>query len=390
MINNLRKISILFFFFISLSAWSAVIKSEAQYFKTTGAISQFTWAPEDYQSDFRYDVLYYIPDSIKDIENAKSMIFMHGGGDSTLTREGALKVANLYMSTDVSRLANELNMIVVIPSVTGLNWGGHTPYMLRKLATLMRHELNIDQNQLGLSGHSMGGMGITRSYSAMVDEFAYFVPQSAGMDQSIQTEQHLNKMFNVPYIHIQGLHDDFQIFIERCNDQLKAMQGIEAKYQSKSQFELIYYDGTHQPNYRLWADTIIRLQKTAPRDIYQKTLYGNIMSNATFYTENNIRFFQGSLDRYFWIRVLKTDLSQSDFLDFKATVVDNRIDINYEKKPERIKSIQVGISKKMVDLNNYQVFVNGILIDRATHLAPSILPDADPNFQFDEALNIDL
>ena len=168
------------------------------------------------------------------------------------------------------------------------------------------------------------------------------------------------------------------------------MQDIEAKYQTKSMFELIYYDGDHQPNYRLWADTIKRLQDSAPRNIYQKTLYGNIMTNATFYTDNNIRFFQGSLDRYFWIRVLDADKSKPDGVNFKATIVDNRIDVNFEKKPEMIKSVQIAISKKMVDLDKYQLYVNGNLIDRATHLAPKILPDADPSFVFDEAQNVEL
>jgi hypothetical protein len=83
---------------ISLSNASAgVIKPGAAHFNTIGLKSSFQWAPDNYSdathpSNFTYDIFYYIPERLKNLENVNALIFNHGGGSSTLTRDGSIAV----------------------------------------------------------------------------------------------------------------------------------------------------------------------------------------------------------------------------------------------------------------------------------------------------------
>lgn len=367
---------------------SKSLKPNNRYFKRSGSLSSFKWAPTTYKSTFLYDVTYYIPEKIKDSSNVKSLIFMHGGGSSTMTREGSLEVSLRYKNY-VKQIADELGMIVVLPSASGLNWGGHTYYMLKELAALMRRELKLDANNIGLTGHSMGGMGITRSAVFLGDEFAYFVPVASGTDERQIVEEHVNKSFNTPYVQLQGLKDHFEVFVTRNKAQEKLVHELEAKYGEKSKYEMIFYDGDHQMNTRLWIDTIKRLQQS-PRDLFQKKLYGVLRTNANFYVENNIRFFQGSASRYFWVSVSEADYSKVESVNFRASIENNRIEINFAKRPEQFKKIKVSLSKKMINFaEEVTISVDG----RETIYKPrskGIVSISDQEFEFDDFVEIDL
>lgn len=384
----MTKFLLILFLSLTASAFAGVFGPEASHFRTTGKIEAFQWAPERYQSAFRYDVLYYIPDSIKDLENVKTLIFMHGGGSSTVTREGSLSVATSYMKSDMVRLANDLKMVVVVPSASGLNWGGHTVGMIRDLNHLIRKELNVDHNNMGLSGHSMGGMGIGRSFSMLADEFAYFLPMAAGIDPVVQTEENLNKAFNVPYVHLQGLKDHFQVFVERCQEQTKRTQVLAEKYQTTSLLEIIYYNGGHNHDYNLMKTTIQRLQLN-PRNIYQKTLYGSLYYNNNYYTENNITFHQGSNDRYFWVEILEASGAKPERLDFRATILNNVIKIDFLQTPANIDAVRINLSKKLFSFEKQvELIVNGKLIGKKMMKDQPFTNVADRAFTFEDYIDI--
>lgn len=76
----------------------------------------------------------------------------------------------------------------------------------------------------------MGGMGITRIYSWLIDEFAYFIPQASGLEERYQNGPYLNKTFNVPYVQLQGRKDHFRTFITRCESHLKLTKELEVIY----------------------------------------------------------------------------------------------------------------------------------------------------------------
>lgn len=374
---------------VSVLSQAGIIRTNAVTFTKVGSIQNVHWAPARYTNGWKYDVLYFIPKSLKDASAAKALIYMHGGGGSTVTRSGSLSVAQGYMS-DAKQLAEDTNSVVVVPSASGLNWGAHT-YMLRELAQTIKAELDIDPDNIGLTGHSMGGMGITRAYTGLVDEFAYIMPMSAGMDLIHQTEDHLLKAFNVPYVHLQGKNDHFTVFIERCNEQLKRMTALEAKIGTKSKFELIYYNGSHNPDYALTLSTLKRLQ-ASPRNLYQPTLYGVLLTRDEMFTENGVSYHLGSLNRYFWVSLLEADKTRAEGLGFVAKISGNEINLSLSTKPEMIKKLRILLSKKMLDLSRpVTIKVNGeikAIHTPGTDTVSGSADSTDAKFIFEEYADI--
>lgn len=385
----MTKIFLILFLSLTVQAFAGVIRDNATYFKTTGSIQSFQWAPERYKSDFRYDVFYYIPDSLKETTNAKTLIFMHGGGSSTMDRAGSVKTVLIYMP-DMVRLANETQSIVVMPSANGLNWGGHTIGMIRDLNQLMRKELDVDHNNMGLGGHSMGGMGIGRSYMWLADEFSYFLPTAAGIDPRGQVEENMNKLFNVPYVHLQGLKDHFQTFVEWCQTLTKNVSALETKYESKSKLEVLYYDGPHNYDFTLLKNTLLRLQ-LSPRNIYQSKLYGSLFYNDNFYTENNIKFHQGSNSRYFWVEMIEASGSTPERLDFRVEVKNNVIMLDILTMPKVIKKLRLHLSKKMFSKEKQiELILNQVPAGKTMLQDYPYVDRIDRAYQFDDYLDVEL
>lgn len=369
------------------SAFGGIIKDKT-HFDTLGAVDSFKWAPERYEGDFRYDIFYYIPESLTDKSQVGALIFNHGGGSSTMTREGSIRTVGLYMP-DLKKLADELGIIVVLPSANGLNWGGHTRGLLRDLARKMRKELDIDANRLGVSGHSMGGMGITRSYLWGADEFAFFLPLSAGMDVNHQTEQHLNKVFNVPYVHLQGLKDHFEIFITRCEEQIRRTQELQIKYNQLSMLDVIFFDGTHQYNYQLFRHHLNKLLTNFPRNLYQKELWGSLHTVKLKNTENNIVYDYDSESRYFWVEATQTDLSVPERIDFHAKIEGQKILLVMENLPKQSKGLRLYLHSSMINLNGpIDVYLNGVnIVSRIPkESVASIFDEFDPGFIFEDTI----
>ncbi len=370
-------------------SFAGIIKDQT-YFNTIGSVASFSWAPERYQNEFRYDIFYYIPESIKEEKNVPALIFNHGGGSSTMNREGSIRAVNLYIK-DLKRLADELKMIVVLPSANGLNWGGHTRGLVRDLARLVRKDLEVDVNRMGLSGHSMGGMGITRSYLWVADEFSFFLPMAAGMDVNHQTEEHLNKVFNVPYIHLQGKADHFEIFITRCEEQLRRTKELELKYNQFSMFDMIFYEGSHNYNYELFKSKVNRMMGAFPRDLFQKELWGSLHTVKSVNTENGIAYDYDSEARYFWVEARETDLSVAERIDFHAKIEGQKIFIDLKEIPKQSRVLRLYLSSKMMDLSQtIEVYLNGSLMEtRIPRQVTNLISDPhDPGFVFDDFIDI--
>ena len=383
------KILLILFLSLTVQAFAGVFTEHATHFKATGSIQSFQWAPDRYNSDFRYDIVYYIPESMKASENVKSLIFMHGGGSSTMTREGSLSTVAVYMR-DMVRLANETQTVVVMPSANGLNWGGHTIGMIRDLNHLMRQELNLDHNNIGLGGHSMGGMGIGRSYQFLADEFAYFLPTAAGIDPRNQVEVNMSKFFNTPYVHLQGLKDHFQDFVKWSQALTLKNAEFEAKYGTKSKLEVIYYDGPHNYDFNLLKNTVLRLQSN-PRNLYQPLLYGSLYYNDNFYTENNIKFHHGGSSRYFWVEILEASGSTPERLDFRVEVKNNIIMLDILTMPTVIKKIRLHLSKKMFSKDKQiEVILNQVQVGKTMLQDYPYTDRIDRAFEFEDHLDVEL
>jgi len=386
----LKFIYLLIFLSTLLNFSFAGIIKDQTYFNTIGSVASFSWAPERYQNEFRYDIFYYIPESIKEEKNVPALIFNHGGGSSTMNREGSIRAVNLYIK-DLMRLADELKMIVVLPSANGLNWGGHTRGLVRDLARLVRKDLEVDVNRMGLSGHSMGGMGITRSYLWVADEFSFFLPMAAGMDVNHQTEEHLNKVFNIPYIHLQGKGDHFEIFITRCEEQLRRTKELELKYNQFSMLDMVFYEGSHNYNYELFKSKVNRMMGAFPRDLFQKELWGSLHTVKSVNTENGIAYDYDSEARYFWVEARESDLSLAERIDFHAKIEGQKIFIDLKEIPKQTRSLRVYLSSKMIDLSQpIEVYLNGSLIEtRIPREMTNLISDPhDPGFVFDDFIDL--
>lgn len=385
----MMKLLLILFLSLSVQAFAGVINEHAAYFKTVGGVDSFQWAPARYKSDFKYDVMYYIPERLKDEDNVKTLIFMHGGGSSTMTREGSLNTVKIYMP-DMIRLANETNTVVVVPSASGLNWGGHTVGMIRDLNQLIRKEIKVNHNNMGLSGHSMGGMGIGRSYQWLADEFSYFLPTAAGIDPRNQAEVNISKFFNTRYVHLQGLKDHFQDFVKWGQELQKAVTGLEEKYGVKSKLEVIYYDGPHNYDFNLLKMTLLSLQ-AQPRNLYQNVLYGSLLYNDNFYTENNIKFHQGSNSRYFWVEMIEASGSTPERLDFRAEVKNNIIMLDILTMPKVIKKLRLHLSKKMFSKDKQiEVILNQVPVGKTMLQDYPYVDRIDRAYEFDDYLDVEL
>jgi hypothetical protein len=329
----------------------------------------------------------------------KALVFNHGGGASTLTREGSIDSVKNY-TDDLMKLADELGFVAVLPSANGLNWGGHTVPLMRALVSLMRTELDLDPDRIGLSGHSMGGMGITRTYLWLADQFSFFMPQAAGIAfKNFKTrsaiEEHLNKAFNVSYIHLQGTRDHFKDFVERANQHASEMSRLEVRYRKKSKFHLHLYDTDHQYRYDDFKNELAKAFKQK-RNLYQTELFGSVILQDQYLTENGIRFHYRGASRYFWIQAFQGDSKVPERLDIRTRIENNRISIELDPpygSSILSKKLRLYLRQGMVDLHSrITVHINGKPVfqrepTRSTTKVRSM--DAnDPGFQFDLAIDV--
>lgn len=378
----------LFLFFgllISLSLQAAT-------FKKFGSVEEVKYRPVNSPLAFQYDVIYYIPAKLIGKKNLKTLVFLHGGGASTSDRAGSMRVARMYFR-DMKKLADELGVVMVAPSGSGLNWGGHMLAYLEDLVETLKADLDVDPNGIGLTGHSMGGMGITRSYQWLTDEFAFFMPVAAGMDVKHFKEEYLATIFNTTYYHLQGLNDHFRIFVERVKLQDIEMLALESKYGEKSGWTKEFYNGSHNYPYSLYKQRLSTLLKTKKRNLFQKKLRGVLYyRNETLTTQwsNGVEFYLAPRERYFWVEG-KEFAQEKKVVKFVASLDKNKIDINIS---EGIKTLRVYLSSKMIDLKKtISVNVNGkeyfnnmadMTVDMSTYR------EQDPGFTFESYIDIEL
>lgn len=375
------------------------IQKKNSYFKVFGRIDQFEWAPADYQNGFVYDVYYYIPADIVEKKDNPILIFMHGGGQSTVDRVGANKVVKVYLP-EVIAAANKYKFVAIIPATNGLQWGGHTQTVLNALADLTKTHLNFDTDRLGVSGHSMGGMGITRVFPRLVNNFSFVNPISAGMAETSQTEDRLNKMFNIHYSHQLGTKDHFKDFIKWSKKLEFAVADLENKYQKTAKFEFEWFNDAHVYKSQQTAklDSLFKIK----RDIYQNELYGHIYYDDIIRTESNIKYpFLGN-KRYLWYEDITTE--KTDSYHFKLSAIKNRIDIEYFKNADGIllypksKKVRLYLSKKIFNLKqDIDVFVNGRFVLNHKALAArselrikGYIDSLDKNTSYDDRIEFSL
>lgn len=328
-----------------------------------GSLSWSKFTPSYYTTGFYYDVAYYIPASLDLNQPNKVLVFLHGGGETTVSREGSIKAVKKY-ARDMMTLADELGLIVVFPSASGLNWSDHMRGMLKDLNREIKKRVNVDTNRIALSGHSMGGMGITRAGHWLASEYNFIMPLAAGMDEGIQTENNLLTNFNTRYYHINGEKDHFDIFLIRALNEQKAMKLLEEKYGKKSGYTLEFHPGDHKLNLPL----VIKRMKTLfeiPRDMYQKYLFGSFFFVNEIGQDNQdpngpIRFYnRTATSDYFWLEAIWLPNIKSARADFQVKLEENELTVVISAD-HNLKTLRAYLFEEMVDLKQkIRVTVNG-------------------------------
>lgn len=381
------------------------IQKDDKLFKKFGAVDKFEWVPTGYQDGFVYDIYYYIPTSIKETKNSPALVFMHGGGESTMTRQGANDVITGYLKTvngetkrisgymdDMVEAAEKYKFIAVVPASNGLNWGGHTGRLMTELAKLMRANLNFDTNRLGLAGHSMGGMGITRSFTRVVNDYSFVNSVSAGMAPANQTENRLSKMFNIKYVQQVGVKDTFPEFITWSKSLEQNIKDMEWNHRKTSLFEMMWFNDGHVygPAQTQKLESLFKGQ----RNIFQNELFGEIYFDNKTYEENKISYTYTGTKRYLWVENIPTTIA--DRFDFQVKAEKNSIDFifakdetNYTIYPKS-KKFKVYLSEKMFDLSkDINIYDEGYFVAKYKAKAkpdrkPGMMDKDDSNTAYDD------
>ncbi len=365
-------------------------KGEHKIFTKYGQLAQIKYKPINSPVSFKYDVLYYIPKSLKGKKGLKTLVFLHGGGASTSDRAGSLSVVRSY-SSDLIQIANKLGVVLVLPSGSGINWGSHMLSYLRDLNTTLRQDLDLDPNGIALSGHSMGGMGITRTGYWLTDDYSFFLPVAAGLDSKNLTESNMRPYFNMTYHHLQGLRDHFGVFVTRSKQQEAFIKKMEVKYGKKSGFTMEFYNGSHNYPLTRYTQLLKSLFKTSSRNLYQKELHGKLYFRDEVLNNqwsNGNDFYLAPRNTYFWLKA--TDFREElKVIDVDAKIQNNKISI---KIGEGVKTLRVYLSSKMMNLSKeVEINVNGI--NKFKNI-PTLDQDLsqeikkDPGFKFDGYIDL--
>ncbi len=345
-----------------------IIIPKHKIFKQYGKLAKIKYQPVTSPLNFKYDLVYYIPQKLKGKKDLKALVFLHGGGASTSDRSGSLRVIDMY-AADLKAMADSLGFVLVMPSGSGLNWGSHMFNYLRDLNQSLRNDLPLDANKIGLTGHSMGGMGITRAGHWLTDDYAFFMPVAAGMDERHQVEKNLLPYFNMKYYHLQGLNDHFDVFISRCKKQKVEIEKLERKLGKKSGFVLDLYNGSHNYPRAHYQNVLGKLFKENSRDLYQTELSGMFYFRDEIYTDqwsNGNDFYLAPRDRYFWLKATEFSKDKT-VVEMKAKIVSNTIKITIAPG---VKSLRVYLSSKNLDLTKeIEIVANGAV--KFKGMAPS-------------------
>lgn len=379
---------------------SAVKTTESSHFTKIGDIAEFDYVPSSYSNT--HAILYYIPKSLEaDIAAHKAnvapvVMIMHGGGNKTNTYELSKKTALIYVKS--FRKFAEQNKVILIAPSSSLGWSAHAAtFLMREITALARRDLNVSGDEFYLFGHSMGGMGITRSASNMGDEFAGFLPTASGMVGAGRTEANLRPYLNMKVTHINGkLDTEFPSFEPDLLATEEAMKDLAAKENMPLNYKALIHPAGHDFDPTLTFSELLKLMKEK-RDLYQPRLFsymgrGVLPNNAANPIHNFV--YQHS----YWAKAIQIEnIGKTVYTHWNYVVnsKDNAIEITNFSGAEYLKRLKLFISSKLLDFSRpIKVIVEGRQV-LETKLSPNpektidiIRERGDPQFYFEESIEL--
>jgi hypothetical protein len=337
----------------------------SKVFKTRGSIASFVYEPKTYRE--RHKIFYYVPETFNFVRypaGIPALVFLHGGGLSTSTHEGAERVASSYFR-DLLPIIKDLEMIAIFPS-SSVGWGNNTRMLLRELNPIVRSELPVDPDRMVLSGHSMGGMGITRQAHHLIDQFSSFLPMAAGMQRWARKPRNLATYFDTTFVHINGENDHFRSFKRRSLRVEEKISKLESAFGIKSGYELFFHDGGHNYDKNLFKNQLQKLTQKK-RNLYDKEIFPIADRFVDYQFRDQPKYKDFLSGTYKWLEVSKWHKTSNDpheAIDYRARIEDNLIVLRMDKNAKKtIKELKIYLSDRMIDYSK-QVFLmlNGRLI----------------------------
>lgn len=314
-------------------------------------------------------VLYYIPDSIEnpfDFEAPSNvMIFLHGGGQTTVT-EKIVQSVGMHYAQVMEMYSYHHQTIVILPTTT-FGWNAHTPYLMKELIQDLKKRIPVDPSRLVLAGHSMGGMGITREYTLLAPLFSGVLALSAGIqDESFSSEDLITPYLNqTPYIHLNGEQEGFKFFNPQMDKFKLELNAVESQYGIKSKFDYRMHDGGHFIALDPMTKALDELYSEKSMQNYQqskKSLFLRFTS-VNFSKHETQPALRGEMDQAYWVSISGYTRAQQDqALEYRARVqvVGQKITVTPTLNTLNPKNMTFELTSELLDLKQtVSVELNG-------------------------------
>ncbi len=372
---------------------------------TQGEVSSFNLS-----TTIEYDlrVQYYIPSSIDltKLDEVSSVIFLHGGGGSTGgLPDGALGVANTYINSFLRDFSEENQFISIVP-VSPLNWGWNTSFIVRDLAKYLKNVEGLNPNKIVVSGHSMGGMGLSRSSYLVIDQVAGVAPSASGVEVEKRQDWKISSYFNTIFKRQQGLNDHFEEFVTYSREEEAQINDLSALLNFDPNYRLYEHNGNHNLNASELGEQIREIASEG-RNIYQKRLFANF-----YFSERRRDIFQWpnlhlhSLPTFFWLEALEFDdpnfdTDQVSTSTLIAEIKDQKIFLQDQFRRNKVNKLRIYLSNELLDLSKpiqiiYEDQDKSKKIGEKTIIIRSESKEnikkhmQDASFEFDECIDVTL
>ena len=338
----------------AFSAKKVLMDTEGQEYSVQGSVGMFKYtSPNDKTPR---TIVYYLPKSIANPHDLnskqKTLVFLHGGGASTMSDQGATDVAKMYIQ-DFINYSEEKKVLLIFPT-SSFGWNNPTSHFLRNFLKFSKAKIAINEDQLVLSGHSMGGMGITREYPKITDLFSGVLALSAGTQAHMLDEELIVPYLNgTPYTHINGDDDHFQEFKPRMLAFQAKLEAVEKKYNLKSKFKLIFRPGGH--NYDL-PQTLGELENLFQQPLNRFPKFFQARYEVFHFTASgHDPEVNAIVDSAFWVKLNGFDTKPSTEVESKGVYLMVKVEgqkVILTPKDDELNatSVSLTLSKELLDL----------------------------------------
>lgn len=327
--------------------------------------------------------LVHLPKNYTPDKKYPALIFLHGAVRySSLTEyqipQKVLGGWNRYYT----KYASLNNVILIFPSANKkYNWMTTDDgfFMIPKIVNQLKTAINIDDNQIFISGHSNGSTGSFSYAMKQPTQFAGFY--GFNTQPKVYTGgTFIENILNRSYINFSTDKDYY--YPPNANDSLDSlMKSINADYK-----DFRYYGFPHwfpkfdesEPAYKiLFSDLMKRKRNPFPKKInweFDDNKYGNIdwLTNIKLDTLQQKRPWQKHLNFKIskWLKYDKNDSlvvvdvnkKAFDFPRNSGKIIAEYKNNVFKLKTSRIKSLSINISPEMVNLRKkIKIYINGKL-----------------------------